>query len=187
MVDTLVSNTPRVARSALRAALLTLLVAGAGHALAHRAHVHGVAQLEVAADGPVLQVTVHGPLDNILGFEHAPRTAREKQAYAAMLERLRAGGEWFVPNAEAGCVREAQDVEHDREGNDRHADIELSMHWRCAEPARLTSVGVAVWSLMPRLQRLEATVAVSGAARKLTLRRPGPGAASVLRWGATGP
>lgn len=162
------------------AGLVALCLVPAAHA--HRAHVHGVAQLELAVDGPVLQVSVHGPLDNVLGFEHAPRTEREKRAYDAALQRLRAGGEWFTPNPEAGCTREHQDVEHEREGDDRHADIELTVQWRCAQPALLRSVQVSLWPAMPNLKRLEAALVLPHASRKVVLRRPAAGQVSVLQW-----
>lgn len=183
-----------VSRRALRAvriwgaaSVAWVALCAAPLAQAHRAHVHGVAQLELAVDGPVLQVSVHGPLDNVLGFEHAPRTEREKRAYDAALQRLRSGGEWFTPNPEAGCTREYQDVEHEREGNDSHADVELTVQWRCAQPALLRSLRVTLWPVMPRLQRLEAAVVLPQASRKVVLRRPASGEAAVLRWGAGAP
>ena len=62
-----------------------VLAAGAhdhGHEHA-QAHVHGAVQLEVALDGPTLSIALEAPLDSLLGFERAPRTARVVLARAA--------------------------------------------------------------------------------------------------------
>lgn len=42
------------------------------------AHEHGVAQLDIALEGNLLELELHGPAMNVFGFEHAPRTPAEK-------------------------------------------------------------------------------------------------------------
>ena len=82
-----------------------VLAAGAhdhGHEHA-QSHVHGAVQLEVALDGPTLSIALEAPLDSILGFERAPRTASEKQAAQDALTALR-GNALFAPDAAAGCT-----------------------------------------------------------------------------------
>ena len=78
--------------------LLTTLpaVAGPGHA-----HVHGQARLEVVLDGPVLAIALESPLDGIVGFEHSPRTAAQKQAAAQALAALKDPARLFALPAEA--------------------------------------------------------------------------------------
>ncbi len=49
-------------------------------------HVHGVGQLSMVVDGGSLVAELEAPLDNILGFEHAPETDEQRQAYADALE-----------------------------------------------------------------------------------------------------
>ena len=61
-----------------------------GSAMAHEpgAHVHGVATLQVTQDQDTLSIDLDSPLDNLLGFEHAPRTDKQKQAVQQMIENL---------------------------------------------------------------------------------------------------
>ena len=56
-------------------ALLSCL-ASAGHAVAaaDTAHEHGALKLDVAIDGQLLLISMEAPLDNLLGFERAPRS-----------------------------------------------------------------------------------------------------------------
>ena len=52
------------------------------------AHVHGEAKLEIVVDGGEFAIRFESPLDGLLGFERAPRTAAEKQAVQTMKATL---------------------------------------------------------------------------------------------------
>jgi hypothetical protein len=67
------------------------------------AHQHGVASLELVADGNSLTVTLDSPLDNLLGFERGPRTDAERAKVRAMAQTLRTNATLVVPAAAAGC------------------------------------------------------------------------------------
>lgn len=51
-----------------------LLETPGGAIAALHAHEHGAASLRVAVDGGLPTMTSSNPLENLLGFEHAPRT-----------------------------------------------------------------------------------------------------------------
>ena len=89
----------RIRRHAALALVLSTALMGAAQAAG--AHQHGVAQLEVAADGNSLTVTLDTPLDNLLGFERGPRTDAERKAVQAMAQRLRDAARLVVPAAAA--------------------------------------------------------------------------------------
>ncbi|MHB1374190.1 MAG: DUF2796 domain-containing protein [Thauera sp.] len=68
------------------------------------AHEHGVAELSVATEGAALVIELSSPLDNLVGFEHAPANAAQREALAAAEARLREGASLFRLPAAAGCV-----------------------------------------------------------------------------------
>ncbi|HRH81419.1 MAG TPA: DUF2796 domain-containing protein [Thiobacillaceae bacterium] len=145
---------------------------------AHGAHQHGVAQLEVAVDGPTLTIRLESPLDNLLGFEHAPRTEKQKQAAQGLLAALRRGDGLFTPTATAGCKLNEAKVEapvlEGRADAGDHADLDADWRYTCAQPARLTGMKVGLFAKYPGLKRLDAAV-VSGkgqAAFRLTRKQP---------------
>ncbi len=165
-----------VERRSVAAALL--LVAALAHAAP--AHQHGVAQLDAVLDGAVLTVSLSLPLDSLLGFERAPRSAAEKQAAAALVERLRTDALLVQPDPAAACVREAVEIASPALGlgpapggaADEHADIDASFRFRCADPARLGHVELGLMKAWPRLSRIDAQlVGARGQARQV-LRRP---------------
>jgi hypothetical protein len=84
-------------------ALSPLLTFASTEASAADAHVHGRAALQVAVDGSSLSLELTTPLDNLIGFEHAPRNEKQRAAVRTMAERLRKPEALFAPSAEAGC------------------------------------------------------------------------------------
>ena len=89
--------------------MLSLLSPDVG---AQQAHEHGVATLNVVLDGKKLVLQLESPLDNLVGFEHAPRNDKQRAALAKMEESLQAGDRWFKPAAAAGCTLRDVKVEH---------------------------------------------------------------------------
>ena len=66
---------------------LCLAMASAG-VLASGPHVHGTAELCVAVENNHLNVELRSPLENLLGFEHAPKTDSQRAAVKAMTAKL---------------------------------------------------------------------------------------------------
>ncbi|MGA1326740.1 MAG: ZrgA family zinc uptake protein [Rubrivivax sp.] len=172
----------------LRWAILVMLgLAGAVHA---GPHVHGVAALDVAIDGSTLVVRVDMPLDSLVGFERAPRTAAERRAAAQALARMRDAGAWLQPDAAALCRPAAIDVRAPvletgavtasavaSGADDGHADLEAEIRFDCDQPARLTALRVGLAEAFPRVRRIDVQVAGPQGQSKTVLR----GAARTVR------
>jgi hypothetical protein len=90
-----------------------LVISGilAAAAASSGAHVHGLARLTVTIDRTTLTITLESPLDNLLGFEHEPRTAEQHAALADMVAALESPARMFTPSAAAGCVPAAAVLE----------------------------------------------------------------------------
>jgi hypothetical protein len=146
----------------LAAACLLPLPALAGNP---GAHVHGSARLQVAVDGNTLSLQLDTPLANLVGFEHAPRTAQQKQALRAMADRLRQAAEIFTPTPAARCLVVSIELESPLlqpsppAGGDGHADLDGSFVFRCADPAALRDLEVGLFASFPKLRRLDVQVA----------------------------
>ena len=129
------------------------------------AHVHGVASLQVATDGGTLTLQFETPLANLLGFEHAPRSEKQKQAVRLMADRLRQAGAVFTPSPAARCSAISVELESPllqpspQSGDDAHADLAGSFVFRCQDPAALRDLEVGLFASFPRLQRIDVQVA----------------------------
>lgn len=73
---------------------------------AHRqlgAHEHGHGVLNVAVEGDRVSLELSAPGADIVGFEHAARTDRQKSELAGAREKLKAGLTLFRLTPQAGC------------------------------------------------------------------------------------
>lgn len=75
-------------------------------------HVHGTGSMTVLRDGDTLQVRLESAVFDLVGFEHAPQTSAQAQAWADVLAGLRERAAPLVrPNAAARCALAGVDVE----------------------------------------------------------------------------
>ena len=145
------------------------------HAHSSRAHVHGEATLTVAIDGQTVTLDFDSPLDNLVGFEHAARTDKQKQAMADMAARLGEAGKLFVFDAAAGCevarvkltpaatattpAASAPSAAKGEGEKASHKDQEAQFTFRCKDAAKLRTIDVKLFEAFPRVKRVKASVA----------------------------
>ena len=167
---------PRWRGNLVAAALVALAHLGA-LAAAPGAHLHGTAELRIVVDGAQLEVALESPLDNLLGFEHAPRNDSERAAVRAMADKLRRPQALFTPTANARCTLASMAIAApalptDLIGNpapaavatpaakgDEHADLDATFRWRCDAPAQLKGLDVGLMQAFPGLRIVKVQVA----------------------------
>lgn len=159
--------------------LLALSASGQAHKPGHKAHVHGLGTLNVAIEGATLTVQLEVPLDSLLGFEHRPRTAAQRQAAEAVAQQLQQPASWLRPDAAAQCTLAGSELNLDAlkpaapgVADNEHADAEATYTFSCAQPAQLASLQLGLFEQFRRLERIEAQVAGAKGQFKQTLRRP---------------
>ena len=173
-----------------RAVTLGVACAATGLASAHEpgAHVHGVAELRIVVDGPKLEVGLESPLDNVLGFEHAPRTDKQRAAVRTMAAKLRQSN-MFVPTPAARCKSESVKLESEalpaallgeaapvsgaaaaaKPANkpaaqpaaaeeDAHADLDATFTWHCDAPAQLKGLDVGLMQAFPGMHQVNVQI-----------------------------
>ncbi len=149
------------------------------HAQVHRhhgTHEHGVSALNLAQEGREIHIELDSPAANIIGFEHAPSTAADREALSRATATLRNGDHLFRFSEEAGCRLAAVKVDtalmqdddplhahrehhaHEEEHEDHgetHADITAEYHFNCVHPQRLKQVHVKLFQAFPATRRLQ--------------------------------
>jgi hypothetical protein len=157
-------------RALAAAALFTLPAAGFAAEQEHGAHVHGVSQLNIAAEGNAVQIELISPGADIVGFEHRADTAEDKRAVAAAVLTLKDGGALFVFPPDAGCRLAAAEVEaphedehgHGHTGNDdkgeAHSEFHAEFRFACDRPDRLTHLDVKLFERFPGMKEIKAQV-----------------------------
>jgi hypothetical protein len=149
---------------------------------AGKAHEHGAVKLDLAIEGNRLAIGMEAPLDNLLGFERAPRTDAERKAAADVLARLRSpdkGSPLFTTDAAAQCTLSQAEVQASvlepgakTAAKDEHADLDASYEFTCAKPQELRGLEVGLFDAYKRIQRIDVQVAGPKGQSKVTLKRP---------------
>ena len=133
------------------------------------AHVHGEARLEIVIDGGELAIRFESPLDGLLGFERAPRTAAEKQAVQTMKATLEDAARLFPLPPEAACKAlpptVASPVFADKAASG-HLDFDADYRWQCAKPAALHAIETRLFAEFPRLKRITVEFVGPGGQKK---------------------
>ncbi len=90
-------------------------------------HVHGVSTLELAVEGSVIEMNLHAPGMDIVGFEYEAGTDADKDAVAAAI-RVMLLPENIVTLPEAAECRLTEVLAHLHSGDHEHEDEEHHDH-----------------------------------------------------------
>ena len=163
--------------------LLVLCLAAllsAAQAKEPRPHQHGVAKLQVAVDGKMLELVLESPLANLIGFERRPQNDKERQTVRAMAQRFHDPASLFTPTPQARCtargaelssgvidaallaatktVAPAKPVPGPQVASDGHADLDATLRFECENPAALKSIDVGLFEAFAGLRQIDAAV-----------------------------
>ncbi len=127
-------------------------------------HVHGEAMLALALDGSTLVIELETPLQNLLGFEHAPKTDAQMARLAVVETALALPSNLFTFNSDAGCEAVTSDPvklfadidDHHDDGHDNgHSEALLDYEFTCKSPDALNEMRTELFTLFPELSGLE--------------------------------
>lgn len=144
---------------------------------AERAHQHGQAALEVSIDGSRVSVTMHAPLESLVGFERPARGAAEHRTVERMQRQLKEGAALVRTTLAAGCVLMGDQVDAPvlkvgAKADGEHADLVASWDFECLQPDKLGWLEFGLFDRFGRLGRLEVQLTTAQGPRQVTLNRP---------------
>ena len=172
--------TPTNCRLLAAAALWVALAAPLASLAQGHTHVHGVATLDIAVEPRRIIVLFATPLDNLVGFERAPRTEAERQRADDAVARLKAGDQMFRFDPTAQCKLAKVDLSSaalklgspdPAPAKGEHADVEASYEFACADAGKAGYVDVGLFGFN-QLKRVQVQLALPGGQFKRELKRP---------------
>jgi len=167
----------------LLSTLCSVLIASA-LAYAHEAHEHGAANMYIVVDGALVHISMESPLANLLSFEHAPATPEQGRQVQEMARRMHEAQTLFQLSSAAKCRLEKVTLAsakiddalfdpnvplesaqadsgeklRDKEkkaGEEAHGDLDAEFSFICAKPENLNSLDILLFSVWPKLHRVE--------------------------------
>lgn len=154
------------------------------------AHVHGEGTLGIAVEGATLTIEFLAPAVNVVGFEHEPRSAADKQATAQADNLLQSARDTIGLPVAAACklvkasvtrpewTAEGEDDHDDEEHGEEHVNYSARWEYRCANPQALSFVEPWIFAKLKNMHQLNASVitastqrqqAVTGAKQRILL------------------
>ncbi len=136
----------------------------------HDAHVHGIAQLLLTRDGPQLELILESPAANLVGFEHTPASAEDREAITQAVASLRdsellftfSGGGCTItdvqvtsPFEELDHAEHSDDDDHGDEHTERHSEFHVSYHYTCDANAELKQLETGLLTVFPAIEQLD--------------------------------
>jgi hypothetical protein len=158
------------------------------------AHVHGQIKLDVAIDGPTIVIDMESPLDNIVGFERAPKSAAEKKTAEDAIAQLRAADKLFVIDPAANCKLGPVDLRSSALGLGNpdpneppgHADLDATFSFNCTNAAAAKFIDVNLFAAFKGTRQIDSQIASAQGQFKRQLKRPAVAQAAQpvrLGWG----
>ena len=129
-------------------------------------HEHGSATVDVAIQDSTLDIALHSPAINVVGFEHAPRSVEEKAALAQANRVFGSPHGLFLMPPGAACSSTRVTLvpityEHDGDDgkpNAPHADYDVSYGFHCAHADQLGWIDINVFEQMKGMRKIVAHV-----------------------------
>ena len=179
---------------AIAAALFAAAPFLSAQAQQQHAHVHGQLKLDVAVDGPTVVIDMESPLDNIVGFERAPKTDAEKKTVEDAVAQLRAADKLFVVDPAANCKLGPVDLRSGALGLGNpdpaepvgHADLDATFSFNWTNAAAAKFIDVNLFGAFKGLRQIDSQIATAQGQFKRQLKRPAGAQASQpvrLGWG----
>lgn len=137
-----------------------------------KAHVHGVAKAALAFEGKTGKIEMSLPSSAIYGFEYMPKTAKDKKAKEAGLQKLEDKiAEMFVLDPSLKCEIKKEIFEVDQREN--HSDIDAEFRVNCEKSPVGTSVMVNVAKIFPRIKTVQVDVIAEGVQKSQEVKTGG--------------
>ncbi|MBX2859122.1 MAG: DUF2796 domain-containing protein [Cellvibrionaceae bacterium] len=136
----------------------------------HDAHTHGLGLLTLVFEAGELLLELETPAANILGFEHRPQTAEERQKLQWAERLFNNAKEMFglppncqlknlslelpFPSPDGKHGHEPREHDEGKHGEGLHQDIHAEYQWRCDEPPR--KIAVNLFKHFPAFENIDA-------------------------------
>jgi hypothetical protein len=180
-----VNAVPRASRLSAALAFAVGVAAIHGPVLAHKAHEHGAATLELAVEAGRVTVELDSPLDGLVGFERAPRTDAERKAVDAAVAALRQPEVLFRFDPAAQCTPKSVELAAPKIGlggtlagagaaggaGEEHGDLQARYELEC-EGRAPAFVEVGLFQAFRRLSRIDVQWVTPKTQGKVSLKRP---------------
>jgi hypothetical protein len=127
----------------------------------HKAHVHGSGELTLVTDNNDLVIELHAPADDMVGFEHMPKSKEDKEKVASAIKMLKDSSAIFEIPSTAKCTEQKPAVVEteltDQKHKHRdHTEFEVTYSFSCSDVGQLSYLTVLAFKKFSGMKSLKA-------------------------------
>jgi Protein of unknown function (DUF2796) len=156
----------------------------------HEAHVHGVAEINIAVEGTKATVEFRAPAESVMGFEHEAKSESDRKKRDAALEQLRTKRDQMVLfDSKLGCkssdlktaiveekgdhakAQSGKDVHKDQKKSGEHREVHGTFSIACDKPLAGSRVRFGVSKVFPGIQEIKVLVLGDSGQSGATIKR----------------
>jgi hypothetical protein len=135
-------------------------------------HTHGVGKLEIGQQGSIVKATFVLPMESLVGFEHAPKTAAQKAAVEQLQVNLSKENALIQFSPSAQCKQTA--LQYTASSGQGHADVILEVQFQCQNTHSLGKIEFDIFKQYPKLKQLDVQWVNQKEQRKFVLKAKQP-------------
>ena len=129
-------------------------------------HEHGAAKLMMVMEGEKLQIEFEAPSENLIGFEHFPKSRSNRENFNKAIKILSNPSQLFSIPIKAECLLIGLNVsqslfsteeEHGHSESEKtkmHSEFKSNYHWNCLQTDEIESIGNQLMSYFPRIEEI---------------------------------
>jgi hypothetical protein len=156
----------------------------------HDAHVHGVAEINIAVEGTKATVEFRAPAESIMGFEHEAKSESDRKKRDAALEQLRTKKDQMILfDAKLGCkssdvktaiveqkgddtkAQSGKDAQKDQKKSGEHREVYGTFSVACDKPLAGSRVRFGVSKVFRDIQEINVQVVGDSGQSGATIKR----------------
>jgi hypothetical protein len=156
----------------------------------HEAHVHGVAEINIAVEGTKATVEFRAPAESVMGFEHEAKSESDRKKRDTALEQLRAKRDQMVLfDAKLGCkssdvktaivepkgdhakAQSGKEADKDQKKSGEHREVHGTFSVACDKPLAGSRVRFGVSKVFRDVQEIKVQVLGDSGQSGATIKR----------------
>ncbi|HBV76605.1 DUF2796 domain-containing protein [Vibrio sp.] len=154
----------------------------------HEAHVHGLVTFNIVQDGNELLVEINSPGNDVLGFEHQPKSDEDQKRYQQVTHLLKQPESILHLPENAQCkaeyvsvkdnIAQTKEAHHDHDHDHQHGTFTLEYHFQCNNIQQLSSISTQWFTQFPSTQTIDINLLTDANQQHIELKNP----SNTIQW-----
>ena len=120
-----------------------------------------------ASEKNMIEMELESPADDIVGFEHTPENAQQREKISKAIAIFKDKGGLFFPNVEAQCKITKSSAEFEADAGSGHAGFHVKWYLSCTNLSKIKVLSTSFFKIFPKAKEIEVEVASDADQREI--------------------